>query len=239
VTPRTPGTSTRPLVRAVARAAAALVLAAAIAACGTSSGTPIPTAAATSQAAAASDPASAPASAPASDVPASLPPETPEPSVDSHGVPELEALLPASVGGIALERLSLTGADFYALGTSDSRARLDDMLKGLGRTLADLAVADAGDPTGKAVLEVGALRVAGAEPARLLSEWVASNQAVKPGQIVVTAEALDGRRLTKLVDSTRPVGGSTYAYAIGDTIFLVAADDPAILSSALAQLPKP
>lgn len=234
MTPSTPGTSIRPLVRVVARAAAILVLAAAIAACGTSSGTPIPTAMAASPA----NP-TVPASAPASDVPASLAPETPEPSVDSHGVPELEALLPASVGGVALERLSLTGADFYALGTSDSRARLDDMLKALGRTLADLAVADAGDPTGRAVLEVGVLRVAGSEPARLLSEWAASNQAVKPGQIVVTNETVDGRRLTRLVDSTRPVGGSTYAYAIGDTIFLVAADDPALLSNALAQLPKP
>lgn len=224
----TPGTFIRPLVRVVTRAAAILVLAAAVAACGMSSGTPIPTATATRPA---SPAASASALAPAS--------ETPEPSVDRHGVPELEAFLPASVGGVALERLSLTGADFYALGTSDNRARLDDMLDALGRTLADLAVADAGDPTGRAVLEVGVLRVAGSEPARLLSEWAASNQAVKPGRIAVTSATIDGRRLTKLVDSTRPVGGSTYAYAIGDTIFLVAADDPALLSNALAQLPKP
>jgi len=229
----TPGTHVQPPARAAARAATVLVLAAAIAACGTSSGTPLPTAPAMSPAS-----PTASASVPATP-PASLAPETPEPSVDRHGVPELEAFLPASAGGVALERLSLTGADFYALGTSGSRARLDAMLKALGRTLADLSVADAGDPTGKIVLEVGVFRVAGSEPARLLSEWVASSQAVKPGLIAVTSETLDGRRLTKLVDATRPVGGSTYAWAIGDTIFIVAADDPALLSSALAHLPKP
>lgn len=233
MTPSTPGTSSHSPVRLVGLAS--LVLLAVVAACGTSSASPAPTAQASLPPASPAPPASALASG----VPASLAPETPEPSVDRHGVPELEALLPASVGGVALVRLSLTGADFHALGTNDSRARLDDMLKNLGRTLADLAVADAGDPTGRAVLEVGVLRVAGSEPARLLSEWAASNQAVKPGQIVVTSATIDGRRLTKLVDSTRPVGGSTYAFAIGDTIFLVAADDPALLSSALAQLPRP
>ncbi len=235
MTPSSPGTSTRQPGRVIARAAALLVLAAVVAACGTSSATPGPT---TQTGIPPASPA-APASALASGVPASPAPETPEPSVDRHGVPELEALLPASVGGVALERLSLTGADFHALGTDDSRARLDDMLEALGRTMADLAVADAGDPTGRAVLEVGILRVAGSEPARLLSEWAASNQAVKPGQIAVTSATIDGRRLTKLVDSTRPVGGSTWAFAIGDTIFLVAADDPALLSDALAKLPQP
>lgn len=238
MTPSSPDRSTRPSVRLARLAALVLVLVlAVVAACGTSSA-PGPTAGASLPPASPASPA-APASAPASSVPASPAPETPEPSVDRHGVPGLEALLPASVGGVALERLSLTGADFHALGTDDSRARLDDMLEALGRTLADLAVADAGDPTGRAVLEVGILRVAGSEPARLLSEWAASNQAVKPGQIAVTSATIDGRRLTKLVDSTRPVGGSTYAFAIGDTIFLVAADDPALLSSALAQLPRP
>jgi hypothetical protein len=154
-------------------------------------------------------------------------------------VPALEALLPAKVGDVPLERLSLRGADFYALGTDDTRSQLDAMLTALGKTVADLTVADAGDPSGRTVLEIGAFRVSGAKPAQLLSEWVASNQASSPGNITVSNETVDGRRLTKLVDRTRDVGATTRAYAKGDIIFLIGADDPALVSAALAQLPTP
>ncbi len=107
-------------------------------------------------------------------------------------MPELEALLPASVAGIDLERLSITGPDFYKTGTDVNRSQLDELLKNLGKTVADLSVADAGDPTGRAVFELGIFRVAGATPAQLLSEWVAFDQAAKPGRIKVTSR--DGRR---------------------------------------------
>lgn len=167
------------------------------------------------------------------------PSESPEPSVDSHAVPELEALLPVKVGDVALERLSLTGPDFYSTGTDETRGRLDEMLTNLGKTVSDLSVADAGDPTGIAVLEVGAFRVAGADSTQLLAEWVASNQAAGAGRIQVSNVTLDGRALTKLVDTGRPIGGTIHAFVKGDVIFLVDADDQALLSSALAQLPTP
>lgn len=143
------------------------------------------------------------------------------------------------VGKIALERLSLTGKDFYAFGAPESQKRLDTFLGSLGKTVADLRVGDAGDPTGLAVLEVGAFQVVGTQPTQLLSEWVASNQAAKPGAIIVTNTTIDGRQVTKLVDGTRQIGATTYVFAKGDTLFLVGADDPALVSSALAQLPKP
>ena len=59
--------------------------------------------------------------------------------------------------------------------------------------------------------------MAGAKPAQLLSEWVASNQASNPGHITVSNETVDGRRLTKLVDRSRDVGGTTRAFVKGDT----------------------
>jgi hypothetical protein len=173
--------------------------------------------------------------APASSGPA----ESPEPSVDSHGVPALEQLLPAKIGSVVLERISLTGADFYASGSTDNQTHLDAFLKGLGKKVSDLQVGDAYDPSGLTRLEVGAFQVVGAKPDELLSGWVASTQASKPGMIAVTNTTVDGRALTKLVDGTRDVGKTTYAYAKGDTIFLIAADDLGLVSSALAQLPKP
>ncbi len=167
------------------------------------------------------------------------PSDRPEPSVDSHGVPELEALLPAKVGDIPLERVSLTGSDFYSTGTAQTRSRLDELLARLGKSVSDLSVADAGDPRRLAVIEVGAFRVAGAGSTQLLSEWVASNQAVSPSRIKVSNVTIDGRSLTKLVDSGRPVGGTIHVFVKDDIVFLVDADDPVLLKSALAQLPRP
>ncbi len=178
-------------------------------------------------------------STPAGSLAPASPTDSPEPSVNRHGVPELEALLPTKVGDVALERLSLTGRDFLALGTDQSRAQLGTMLAGLGKGVDDLSIADAGDPTGIAVLEVGAFRISGADPTRLLAAWVASTQASKPGKITVSNVTVDGRALTRLVDASRPVGGVTYAFVKGDTLLLVAADDGGLLSSALVQLPTP
>lgn len=81
--------------------------------------------------------------------------------------------------------------------------------------------------------------MAGAPTGRLLAEWIASTEASKPGQITDAKVTLDGRTLTRLTDATRPVGGKTLAFVKGDTLFLVAADDPILVSSALAQLPVP
>jgi hypothetical protein len=61
-----------------------------------------------------------PASAAPSAVPSAS--ETPEPSVDRHGVPDLEARLPDEIGGVALDKVSLTGPDFMKLGRR-ARAR--------------------------------------------------------------------------------------------------------------------
>ena len=115
-------------------------------------------------------------------------------------------MLPAKVGTVALERLSLTGPDFYALGTDATRAQLDAMLGKLGKKVTDLTVADAGDPRGLTVIEIGIFRVADAAADRLLSEWVASTVASNPGEIATSSVTVDGRQLTKLVDQSRPVG---------------------------------
>ena len=234
-----------PSLRASARrfpaslAAGIVVLAIVAAACGGSGPAQVTTPAPSSAAPPTSASSSSPTSNNQTAAQPSAAPETPEPSVDAHGVPTLEALLPHTVGTVALEVRSLTGGDFYVLGTEQTRDQLDAMLANLDKAVTDLTVADAYDPTGRAVLEVGAFRVAGANPDRLLAEWVAATQASKPGKVSVSKATVDGRVVTKLVDSTVEVGGTTYAFAKGDTIFLVAAADPAIASAALSQLPKP
>ncbi len=221
------------------RAAITIALGVVVAACGTSNATASPAATAASTASPSAAAVASPAPASSGAAPSLPAGDTPTPSVNNHGVPALEALLPAKVGAVALERLSLTGPDFYSLGTDATRAQLDTMLAKLGKKVTDLTVGDAGDPSGLTVIEIGAFRVAAAPADRLLSEWVASTVASKPGEIATSSVTVDGRKLTKLVDSSRPVGGVTYAFVKGDTLFAIAADDPALLSSALSQLPTP
>ena len=225
----------------IPRTIALLMLAAVLVACGSS--TPSPT---TGPAGIGAEPsASLSPSAPTSQSPSdsasvsTAPSDSPEPSVDGHGVPALEALLPTRVGAVDITRLSLTGKDFYATGTPESRSRLDAFLASLGKTVADLKVADAGDPSGRTLLDVGAFQVVGAKPADLLTQWVASAKAADPTAVSATETTIGGRAVTKLVDGTREVGATTYIYAKGDTLFLVQADDLALVTSALSQLPKP
>ncbi len=226
----------RLLVAGLSIGAAALL----VAGCGRSAESPAASASAWAAAVDSTPPVAAgPATASAAPSGSAVPTDSPEPSIDRHAIPALEALLPAAVNGIDLERLSITGPDFYKTGTDVNRSQLDELLKNLGKTVDDLSVADAGDPTGKAVFEVGIFKVAGAETAQLLSEWVAFDQAAKPGRIKVSNVTIDGRSLTKIVDSSMDVGGTAYAFAVDDAIFLVRADDPALLSAALASLPRP
>ncbi len=229
-----------PRSSAVVALAALSIAGLVVAACGNASVTsvagPISSADASPVAVASAPPASAD---PGSAVPAASPTDSPEPSIDRHAVPTLEALLPTTVGGIDLERLSIRGPDFYKTGSDVNRSQLDELLKNLGKTVDDLNVADAGDPTGKAVFEIGIFQVAGAKPDQLLSEWVAFDQAAKPGRITAAPVTVDGRALTKIVDSSIDVGGTAHAFVVGDTIYLVKADDPNLLSAALAALPKP
>ena len=223
------------LDRAVRSSAVAVLVLVAVACGGSSQGTAL---AATAGSPSPSSGASGGPTRSLTFAPPSGSPETPEPSVDPHGVPKLEALLPTKVGTVDLEIRSLTGSDFYALGTPQTQAQLDTMLGNLDKAVTDLTIADAYDPTGRTVIEIGAFRVAGAKPDRLLGEWVAATQASRPGKISVSNATVDGRAVTKLVDSTVDVGGTTYAFAVDDTIFLVRAADADLSSEALGKLPK-
>jgi hypothetical protein len=164
------------------------------------------------------------------------PSESPAPSVNLHGATDLEARLPDQIGGTTLTKVSLTGADFLATGSTTSQGQLETMLSGLGKTTSDLSLAEEGDPSGYLVLQVGLLRVAGAPSVPLLTAWVASQQAATGNKLQVSTQTVGSTQLTKLVDPSRPVGGSTYAWAIGDTIALVRADDQKLVEEAVGKL---
>lgn len=162
--------------------------------------------------------------------------ESPEPVVDYHGAPDLEARLPDEIGGVALAKVSLTGPDFMKLGTPTGQGQMTSLLTELGRTPDDLAVAEAYDPSQILTFKEGLFRVAGADTVQLLGLWVASQQAAESNRLQVSNTTVSGRDLTRITDPSIDVGGTTYAFAEGDTLWLIATDDQALLEEALAKV---
>jgi len=214
------------MYRSLRALAAGAALVTVLAACGaTASPAPSSSADPSSGAAASASPSNGPVASP-----------TPVPSVDSHGASDLEARLPDEIGGVALSKVSLTGADFMKLGDEAGQAQMTAFLAELGRTAGNLTVAEAYDPAGVLVFKEGLFRVAEADPVQLLDLWVASQQAATSNRLQVSNSTVAGRSVTRLTDPTREVGGTTYAFADGDTLWLIAADDTTLLEEALGKV---
>ena len=160
------------------------------------------------------------------------------PSPDLHGAPELEALLPDTIGTTTLSKFSLAGADFFSTGDAKNQAQLTSLLGELGASPDDLRVAEAHDPQGALVFEEGIFQVKGADGAKLLTLWIAQQQAAMNQTLKVSNTTVGGRAMTLLLDPARSVGGSTYAIAIGDSIYLVSADDRALVTEAVGEIPS-
>ena len=88
-----------------------------------------------------------------------------------HADPELEALLPATLGGVALTIESQAGTEL-----ATQSAAFDAYLAGLGRSRADFSLASA-YAQGGLEAEVGAWRVRGGDPAKLLPGFITAVQA--------------------------------------------------------------
>lgn len=185
-----------------------------------------------------SSPAASPAAlgaASASPSPAASAAVSPSPNL--HGAPELEALLPDTIGTTTLSKFSLAGPDFFSTGTAKNQAQLASLLDELGASQDDLRVAEAHDPQGALVFQEGIFQVKGADGTKLLTLWIAQQQAAMNQTLKVSKTTVGGRAMTLLLDPARPVGGSTYAIAIGDSIYLVSADDQALVVEAVADMP--
>ena len=115
--------------------------------------------------AATSSPSAAASVAPSpSPSPSPSPTASPSPTPVSHVAPDLEALLPKAVSGTALTSESVTGSG--ALGTDLTSQSLLASLGNLGKTAADLQIAEAHDPAGTLQLRVFAFRVQGRDRRR-------------------------------------------------------------------------
>jgi hypothetical protein len=174
--------------------------------------------------------------------------DEPLPSDDGSGAsgapfaPELEAMLPASIGDttpgaspgatVTLTIDSASAADVF--GQDPSSRALAARIRALGKTLDELQVAQAFDETGAVDIAILAFRLPGADGAKLrtaiLETWLSST-----AEGVTTKDvALGGKTVTKV--DYGDGSAFEYVYRSGDVVIDIETSDEAIAAEVIAAL---
>jgi len=195
-----------------AAALSILLVAVVLAACSSTSPTTAPSPAATA----------APATA-------ATTPNTPD-NVSYHSAPDLEKLLPDSLGGFRLEKGSQVGSDL-----TDPGRPFTDMLANLGRALSDFRVASAYARDLKA--EVGMWQINGANQKDLVPEFIKAVQGSSTTPLVVGEMTVGGRSVTRIGEAGQLTKGPIYVYVKDGLLIFVETPEPTLAEEALSKLP--
>jgi hypothetical protein len=142
---------------------------------------------------------------------------------------ELEALLPDSLGGSTLTKMSVSGAQLFGAGAGSGNEDLQALLTALGKTAADVTVAFASDLD----IIVAAYRIKGVDGNTFLSAYLTA--ALKDAGTTTTDVNIAGKSVKKITPAD---GDATYVYPSGDVIFAVtgAGLTDALISEAFSKL---
>jgi hypothetical protein len=147
-----------------------------------------------------------------------------------HADLELEALLPTTLGGVALMIESQAGSELSA-----KSAALDKFLANLGKTATDFTLASAYSH-GDLRAEVGAWRVKGADTAALLPGFKTAVQDSSTTQLAQKEEILAGHMVTRIGDPGQLTRGPLYVFVQGETLLFVQTPDRALAEEAVEKL---
>ncbi|MFT3989303.1 hypothetical protein [Aestuariivirga sp.] len=150
---------------------------------------------------------------------------------ERHADPQLEALLPHTLGGALLKTESQSGKDL-----STGSTAFDAFLTALGKTRADFTVASAYSQ-GELKAEVGAWRVNGTDEAALLKGFRQVLQASSTTPLANAQEKMAGKSVTRIGDPGQLTRGPLYVIARGNTLFFVQTPDPSLANEAMGKLP--
>jgi hypothetical protein len=148
----------------------------------------------------------------------------------------LEAYLPCTIGGVDLERFSMTLANYIASGPRDAELYAP-WLVAFGLTPAEVNMAVVADLTQQENFVVHAIKVPGVDDAKLASSF--AEQAKKAGW-PVTQKTVTGRQLLEMTDPAAKAAGSLsvgYVFASNHILYTIITDDPSLLVEALIKLP--
>lgn len=147
-----------------------------------------------------------------------------------HADAGLEAMLPTTLGGSTLSVESQAGPEL-----STRSVAFDAFLAELGRSRADFAVASA-YAKGFLPAEVGAWRVKGAAPEKLLPAFEKALQASSAEPLTVAEEVMAGRTVVRIGDPGQLARGPLYAFAAGDVVLFVQTTRRELAEEAFAKL---
>jgi hypothetical protein len=148
----------------------------------------------------------------------------------SHDDPALEAILPTTIGGVALDVQSVDGS---AILTDDGwSTTISDFLTSVDKTATDLRLAEASDPTGGIDVSIDVYHVAGVDGASLSDALLAAWKGDNP-DLVVTDVTIAGSAVKK-IDFGQDGVPASYIYARDDYAFDIWTDDEALAAEALA-----
>jgi hypothetical protein len=153
-------------------------------------------------------------------------------AADRHADPELEALLPATLGGVALTVESQAGSEL-----ATNSAAFEGFLVSLGKSRADFSLVSAYSLGGLRA-QVGAWRVKGADPALLLPSFKIAVQASSKTPLTQTEENIAGRAITRIGDPGQLAQGPLYAFVRGDALLFVQTPERALAEEAMRKLPN-
>ena len=168
--------------------------------------------------------------------PSALPSEAPlgsEGPDASPASPELEGMLPTEVGGTPYIVESFTGAD--AFGNDAGSRAVTAGLRELGKTPADLELAEAYDENQAVDLYLFGFRLPGADPEALQS-LVLNSWLVADAEGVTTEQVeLGGKTMTHVdYGDDSP---DAYVYSLGDTAIIIYSGSPDLAEAAAETLP--
>lgn len=156
------------------------------------------------------------------------------PVAATHDAPDLEALLPKELNGTTLEVQSWDGEGILSDDAWSTSMR--SFLTSVGKTPADLHVAQAYDPTQALDGSVGVYRVTGVEAVALrdalVAAWKGDYADMKVSQV-----NLGGKDVTKGDFGQDTI--ASYLYLRADLVYDIETTDEKIASAALQALPGP
>ncbi len=152
-------------------------------------------------------------------------------AADRHADPELEALLPTTLGGVSLTVESQAGTDL-----STNSGPFDAFLESLGKTRADFSLASA-YAQGGLKAAVGAWRVKGADSSKMLPGFKNAVQASSTTPLTKAEEVVAGRTVTRIGDPGQLTQGPLYVFVRGDTLLFVQTPERSLAEEAMSKLP--
>jgi hypothetical protein len=149
-----------------------------------------------------------------------------------HADPELETLLPTTLGGVALTIESQAGSEL-----STQSAPFDAFLTSLGKTRADFSLASA-YASGGLKAQVGAWSVKDVNASLLLPAFKTVLQASSEAALAIAEETIGGRRVTRIGDPGQLTQGPLYVFVRGNSLLFVQTPEPALAEEAIGKLPR-